>query len=332
MIVGPEESFSWISKSFVKVDMSNPDYGIVTGDAVRVYAGSQYRGPIHSDRTQLKLNTGDKVRLLGEEKDDYYKISSPKGAYFWIKTKYLTALPGVKEIAPVKIEPTPVKESPVVPADEGKKPDKVTVPDVTKVTEPSKDVTESVVPTMTSEEAQKLEMFYALERLIKAERSKPLEQQDYNDIKVQILQLAGTDQQGKAAKYSQFEARRIERFELALKAAKMIKEQETGLRQRLEQIEQQKKERDAEVTDFGNFAVIGILQKSQVFAHKENVPTYRIATGSGRTLCYAVGQGSIALRDLSSMTGRKVGLMGTIEPHQETGSALVRFEGIKLLR
>jgi len=269
---------------------------------------------------------------LGEEKDEYYKIAPPNGAYFWIKTQYLKPLPGIKDVAPPTVEPIPAK----IPVVKTPKTDKLPVQgktlDETKTPQLSKDVTESVVPAMTAAEAQKLQKFYELEKLIKAERTKPLEQQDYNDIKTQILKLAGTNQQGKAAKYSQFEARRIERFELALKAAKLIQEQDNKLRQKLDQIDRQKNARYIEITDFGNFAVIGILQKSQVFTHKVNVPTYRIVTGSGRTLCYAVGQGTIALQDFTSMIGRKVGLTGSIEPHPETGSALVRFDNIKLLK
>ena len=47
-ILPSQESFSWISKQYVTIDMDNPDMGIVTGDEVRVYAGSQYFEPIHS--------------------------------------------------------------------------------------------------------------------------------------------------------------------------------------------------------------------------------------------------------------------------------------------
>ncbi len=41
-IVPPASCFSWISAQHVSVDPNNPTVGIVTGDAVRVYAGSEH--------------------------------------------------------------------------------------------------------------------------------------------------------------------------------------------------------------------------------------------------------------------------------------------------
>ena len=42
-IVPPEGSFSWISARYIEVDSEDPTLGTVTGDNVRVYAGSEYR-------------------------------------------------------------------------------------------------------------------------------------------------------------------------------------------------------------------------------------------------------------------------------------------------
>jgi len=73
-IVPPPGSFSWIYVPYVTIDPDNPGTGIVTGDGVRVYAGSDMVKPIHST-LQLKLDRGEKVKLLGEQKDNYYKIA-----------------------------------------------------------------------------------------------------------------------------------------------------------------------------------------------------------------------------------------------------------------
>ena len=51
-IVPPKGSFSWISKQYVEIDPNEPGSGIVTGDNVRVYAGSAHLKPIHS-RTKI---------------------------------------------------------------------------------------------------------------------------------------------------------------------------------------------------------------------------------------------------------------------------------------
>ncbi|UCF43561.1 MAG: SH3 domain-containing protein [Planctomycetota bacterium] len=58
-IVPPPGSFSWISKQYIHIDADNPTVGIVTGDAVRVYAGSERLKPIHRTTLLLKLKRGD---------------------------------------------------------------------------------------------------------------------------------------------------------------------------------------------------------------------------------------------------------------------------------
>ena len=97
-IVPPAGSFSWISKQYVSIDPNDPTIGIVTGEGVRVYVGSNYREPIHSETTHLKLSKGEEVKLLGEEKDDYYKIAPPAGAYRWVSTRYTNPLGPVGEV------------------------------------------------------------------------------------------------------------------------------------------------------------------------------------------------------------------------------------------
>ena len=62
-IVPPAGSFSWISKRYVEPDSSNPGIGIVTGDSVRVWAGSDLIEPMRSSSLQTKLNEGDTVTV-----------------------------------------------------------------------------------------------------------------------------------------------------------------------------------------------------------------------------------------------------------------------------
>jgi len=70
-IVPPAGSFSWISMQYVSIDTDNPTLGTVTGDRVRVYAGSDTQRPLYSTKLQGRLDKGDKVKLLGEQLDDY---------------------------------------------------------------------------------------------------------------------------------------------------------------------------------------------------------------------------------------------------------------------
>ena len=55
---------------------------------------------------------------------------------------------------------------------------------------------------------------------------------------------------------------------------------------------------------------------------------YRIVDESGRMLCYALPSGKTVQTDLSNLIGKKVGIVGTIQPHLPTKKAMVRFTEI----
>jgi hypothetical protein len=299
-IVPPAGSFSWISSQYVSIDPDDPNTGIVGGDNVRVYAGSDFVRPIHSTRLQGKLGGGDKVKLLGEQKDDYYKISPPPFAYLWVSSEF------VSRVAPVQVGTTvPVTVTVVEPNDEP-------------------NATTAVAVTLTAE-AEKLKEYRALEQQLAAERTKAPEQQDYSSIKKKLAAIAGDKEAGKAARYAEFVVKKIERFELALAVSRQLKLQDEELRQTRERIDRARATRLAAVEDLGRFAAIGRLESSKIYGPEAEVKRFRILDASGKTICYAVASGPAAQKDLSGLMNRKVGLVGTIEAHPQTAGALVRF-------
>jgi len=299
-IVPPTGCFSWISKQYVTIDPDNPAVGIVTGDYVRVRAGSEDGNPLHSETVQGMLNEGDKVKLLGEEKSDYYKIAPPAHTYLWVSTRYTKALGSLAEVPLIVAPPA---------ADTG-----------------------IVLPTMTSTEVEKLKQYYALERQIKAERAKPMAQQNYTNIKRAFLKIAGDKTAGKAARYSQFAIKKIKGFELALDVAKEVQLQDTQFHQIQQRIDKARDARLAEVQDLGRFTVVGQFQTSSIYGPEVQLKLYRIIDDSDKTICYTVPAASAAKIDLSKLIGRRVGLLGTTEPHPQTASALVRFTEITELK
>jgi len=307
-IVPPEGNFSWISKQFVSVDAADPTVGTVTGDGIRVYAGSPDREPIHSEIPQLKLNTNDKVALIGAEVSDYYKIVPPAGAYLWVSTSYLKPLGAVSAVVP----PTPAVEIPA------------------QIVQPS---APSQAPVDTSLEATKLKEYYNLQKQIEAERAKPMEQQNYTAIKKSLLELAGRKDAGKAARYAAFAVGQVERCELALSVGEQLKVQDEQLTKIQQQIENARIDKLANIKEMGRFAVMGQFQTSNVYGTAAEQPVrYRIIDDSGKTVCYAVAADPVAGTDLSKFVGQKVGLTGTIEPHLQTKGALVRFTAIEELK
>jgi hypothetical protein len=301
-IVPPAGSFSWISTQYVSIDPNNPGIGTVTGDNVRVYAGSDYVRPIHSTTLQLKLNKGDKVKLLGEEKENYYKIAPPAGAYLWVGTEYTRPLAPAGKISEVtrsKVEPNE---------------------------------TTVVIPLKGSVEDEKLKVYYALEKQLQAERVKPIEQQNYASIKKAFADIAANKGAGKAGRYAEFAIKQIERLEFVLVAAKEVVLQNEQLQQTRDKIGKARAARLAKLEEQGRFAVIGQLKTSSIFGSEPQLKHYRITDEADKIICYALPTGPAATMDLSKLMDHKVGLVGTLEAHPQTGKALVKFTEVVELK
>jgi uncharacterized protein YgiM (DUF1202 family) len=301
-IVPPAGSFSWISTQYVTVDGDDPGSGTVKGNAVRVYVGSEFVDLIRSTTVDLKLNNGEKVKLTGEQNSGYYKIAPSSGSYRWISTKYTQPVRPMEE-RPERPEP------PVVPP----APAATTVP-----------ARRPVVPVKIPDEASRLEEYHALEQQLKAERSKPIAQQNYSEIKKSLVEIVGDERSGKAKRYAEFALKKTERFELALEVEKTRRLQDAQLEQTKERISRARAKRLEEFKGLGRFVVIGRFQFFTTYGPGH----YRVVDDSGKTLCYALPSGALSQKTLNKLIGKKVGLVGTIEPHRQTAGALVRFKEI----
>jgi len=303
-IVPPAGSFSWISMQYVSIDTDNPALGTVTGDRVRVYAGSDTQRPLYSTKLQGRLDQGDKVKLLGEQLDDYYKIAPPSFAYLWVSINFTKPIPSVEEPAPI-VE-TPAVETPAVePAAE---PNEAPV-----------EVVPEPVPTETM-----LDKYNALREQVEAERAKPREQQNYTSMKKALMEIAENKDDDKVARYAEFVLKQIEGFELALAVTKQVQLQNEQLQKIKERINKARAARLAEFQDLGRFAAVGQLRTFTTYGPGH----YRIINEAGKTVCYALPSDQVSKANLSGLIDRKVGLVGTIEPHPQSAGALVRFTEI----
>ena len=296
--------FSWISKQYVKIEQDNPSIGVVTGDDVRVWAGSDFVEPMYSTSLQTKLDVGDTVQLLGEEKSDYYKITPPAGAYLWISSEYLV---------PVKsIEKTDV-EKPVIEA----------IPSGTK--------SQTVVQGQLPIESKMLKEYNELTEKVEAESQKPLDEQNYTKLKNGLAKIAEDPNSGKAGKYAKFQIAQIDRYELAAQASDIIRQQDSQLEQKIAQIDKQAEAEKIAKSDLGMFAVMGTLKKSRVFDVKAGITRYMILDDQGKLLCYAVPMKMRRSINVEEYLNQKVGLVGKIEPDIQTGSSIVKFTSITSL-
>ena len=329
-IVAPAGSYSWISKQYVQIDAQNKTSATVIGDAVRVYAGSDEVQPMHSTSMQLKLNKGDKITIVGEEKDGYCKIAPPEGAYLWVSNQHAkpigtlmapaqTPTPAPTSTMPMTAHPVPATP---FPTNSGSLKPQASSPNEPNMPSPAP------APAPVTMEEQRMAQVQALKDKVEAERAKPAEQQNFADIKKELMGVAGDKQSPRAARNAQGLLKVIERCELSQTVAKAVKVQEEQFGKTQQQIESAKNEQLSKIEDKSIFAVIGTLKESPLFAETPGAKYYKVIDGSGKTQCYARPTGSAADVDLSKFVDKKVGLVGAIEANVELGEAVVQFTNI----
>jgi len=333
-IVAPAGSYSWISKQYVQIDPQNKTIATVIGDAVRVYAGSDEVQPMHSTSMQLKLNKGDKVTIVGEEKDGYCKISPPEGAYLWVSSQHakplgtLMAPAQTPTPAPTSVQPTtahPVPATPF-PTNSGSLKPQASSPNEPNMPSPAP------APAPVTLEEQRMGEVQALKDKVEAERAKPAEQQNFAELKKELEVIVNDKQSPRAARNAQSLLKVIERCELSQEIAKAVKVQEEQFGKTQQQIESAKNEQLSKIEDKSIFAVIGKLLESPLFAETPGAKYYRVVDENGKTLCYARPTGAAADVDLSKFVDKKVGLVGAIEANTELGDAVVQFTNIVEVR
>jgi uncharacterized protein YraI len=304
-IVPPPGCFSWISVQYVSITLRNPTVGIITGDNVAVYTGSDTEEAKYSTSKQVVLRRGQTVKLLGEEKDDYYKIDPPQGAFLWVSSQYLQSVD------------KPVAKTPAPSGAEASKP---------AAAKPPADPNAAPGTGLAG-----LDLYYALSEQVKAEHNKLPAQQDYAEIKKKLALLAADKDAGRAARYAEFTLKQVERYELACQVAKEVQQQNKALEKTTEKIDEARTAKLAQIDDRSKFAIMGKLETSSVYNGAGQMKRYRILDGTGRTVCYVTPTGPAAAMDLSKFIGHKVGLVGKIEPHEATARAFIEFTDIVLL-
>jgi uncharacterized protein YgiM (DUF1202 family) len=314
-IVPPKGSFSWIYMQYVNIDPENPTVGTVTGDNVRVYAGSNTnnRRPTFSTALQGKLKKGDKVKLLNEQMDDYYKIEPPPFAYLYVSSNFIKP---VENTSPM---PLLSPELPVTEMQSGQ-----------TATEPNETTAMIAVekPVDTSPEAM-LTKFNALQKEIETEQTKPLNERNYTEIKKALLEIANNKQAGKAARYAEYVAKQVEGYDLALAAGKEVKLQNEQLQKVKDEIDNAYNSKLADFEDLSKYGIVGELQPFATYGPGH----YRIVDSSGKTLCYALPTGAISQMNLNNYVGKRVGLVGKIESRPQTPpGAMIQFTQIAELQ
>ena len=195
-IVPPPGSYSWISKNYIDIDPKNPSVGTLTGESVRVWAGSPLLSASRSSKCQAKLNKSkyDMVELLGPTDENYLKIAPPSGAYLFVRSDFL------KYQNPVgAVESEPVK--PGDPDVDTKLPGNILTADKVDGSQ-EKVVMPDLAEAKTPSEKKLIAQCTLLAEQIESERQKPLKQQKYDEIKKSVVAILESPTRGKARAYA----------------------------------------------------------------------------------------------------------------------------------
>jgi len=170
-ILPPTGCYSVVSKTYVKPEPgagANGKWGIVTGNNVWVRAA----GVLRDDNfftLQARLNTNDRVEILGES-GDFYQIKPPKGAYFWISSQFVKPVTTTMPVAPASSGSTVSVE--VKPTPDPHRAGATTTPAAIR---PALPKTEVKIPAG-------MERFAAAEKALLAEFKKPMDQRNYDAL------------------------------------------------------------------------------------------------------------------------------------------------------
>jgi hypothetical protein len=302
-ILPPPGSFSWIFKQYVETDPNSLGVGVVNGDSVHVYAGSDELEPMRSDSVQINLSTGQKVRIIGEAVGDYYKIAAPEGSTLWTTSQYIKYIRSADEID-VKIPQTA---------------------DVNASGKPE------LITEQIKETSRQLEQYYTLEKQFETEKTKPLDTQDFSKIKAELAALMADANSGKAGDYAKYLIKNVERCELAKKSKTIVEGQKTELDQKLTEIEKANQEKKETLTDTSKYAIKGTFRPSVVYQDQPGGQRYLIIDDNNKPICYAEPVGEIADANFADYYEQKVGLIGHISADTQSHIVLVKFEKIEKL-
>jgi len=272
----------------VLAEPSSPLQGVVTGNYVRVRAGSIKVPPLYARQVQTKLNKGAVVQIIGE-RDDFYKITTPPGCFFWVALDY------VKSLGPVPAEIA----------------DLAVTPDVSGINLSEQQIPADSESQLTGSLFER-KQYQAIFMLYKAEQDKPLNQRDYAPLKTKLNDLL-TKLQTPSVKNSSLRLLdAVERAEIAQKTLARSLAQDQRLNVTLNNIDKKVEQlvsvrKPAGMTQ-QEISVEGVLKPSAVFTTPFKNRRFLVLDDNEEIIYYAVA-GTDGL-DLNAWVGKKVSLVG----------------------
>jgi uncharacterized protein YgiM (DUF1202 family) len=317
-ILPPDGSFCYVSKLFID-RRGDGSVGRATRSDINVRAGSV----LNPAKTTVlsKLNSGDDVKILGEE-DEYYKIAPPAGTFLYVNKQFVDPLHvlAANAVAPMPLEATTstalTDDSQSAKAPSTQPSDAVAAAPTTQPAGPS--------PAELAETS-----FQALETEFNIASQKPLEEQPITDLQKRYddlsknLALADPDRGTAAFRVAVLKVRldaqqrlaQVHQMEASAAAKdKVLKAEQDELQKRL----------DANETHL--YAAVGQLQPSSLQFGAQTL--YRLTDpATGRTVIYVRGDDAAAVK----LMGQFVGVRGDAITDDQLNIKFIPFTVIEIV-
>lgn len=330
-IVPPEGSYSWIAKTYVQLNPNNPRVGVLTGDDVRVWAGSDFVEPLHSHSQQVKLYKGDIVELVGpaDLDADYYKIKPPADAYLWLSMEYIKLLGPAKPSQPAAAPTTAVTAPSAGPVSAAAKPVEQPAPVAAGQVEPPQTAPAASVapavpatpatpaapgaPAAPSVDTLAIQKCTQLRADIDEQLKKPLPEQNYSSIKEELNKILQTPGIERAKLYAESLLKQIASYELAIEVHKQVQVQDEILQETRAKIAAaQEVQREQAVPTEAKYLFVGLLRPSHIYTGRVGPPRFVLIDPNKRILCYLIAPAPSQQGKMESLTDKIVGIKGKV--------------------
>ncbi len=332
-ILPPEGTFSVVDRRYVKPD-ADGESGTVTGNNVWVRAGGDLCDWTEASRywaIQTRLNSGDRVRLLGRM-GDLYRIAPPPGAYFHMSARYVkpaaetggtaaTTRPATRDAEDV-IDVTVAATRPA-PDDGGDAEAIVVRPTTRPTTDDGAETTATVYSTAR-------EQFEAAEEALQAEYKRPPAGRNLEGLieRYQAIDVAPDSPLKPYVDYRiQYLRRAIQRRRSDEAAAELVR----GTSESQQQYEMRRAALESErpsVKPPVVYAAEGVLERSAIFTGGAGQPRRYLVRDPATRKPVAYVQSRDAEPDLAPFVGNYVGVKGDAKYDKSLGVDIVEVDEI----
>ncbi len=258
-----------------------PVWAVVTGNAIRVRAGSFDKvPPEHANQVQDKLNRGQLVQVIGR-RGDFYKIVSRPNWFFWVSLKFIRRTKAVTPQQLAKLRPQ---------------------------------ISKQIKPGASAAGSADRKKYMAIARSFDAEFNKPLLLRNFAAIKKRLAELIKNTKSSQVKALSLLLQRRLNQAQLAQDTLKRSIEQDKKLDSIIAKINNRMqivKQQSLSLNKPDELLVRGKLAPSAIFAARGNNTHYLVLDKNGNIMYYAVAEPNGP--DLSVWLNKTVTMVGKVK-------------------